>query len=101
MNGSTEDLENGYNIWIDILDHDIDEISDLAHKFNLNKDAVDTCCNKSKKPEIRQFDNHTFTVMLDMKNKDPETLLVEAIYLFLGKNWLITVHSSKLILCKS
>ena len=95
MNGSIEDLENGYNIWVDIPDHDIDKINDLAHKFNLNTDAVDTCCNKSKKPEIRQFDNHTFTVMLEMKNKDPETLLVEAIYLFLGKNWLITVHSSE------
>lgn len=94
MNGSTEDLENGYNIWIDIIDQDIDEISSLAHKFNLNKEAVDTCFNKSKKPEIRQFDNHTFTVMLDMKNKDPETLITEAIYFFLGKNWLITVHSS-------
>lgn len=95
MNGSIEDLENGYNIWVDIPDHDIDKINDLAHKFNLNTDAVDTCCNKSKKPEIRQFDNHTFTVMLEMKNKDPETLLVEAIYFFLGKNWLITVHSSE------
>lgn len=94
MNGSIEDIENGYNIWIDIPDHDVDKISELAQKFNLNMDAVDTCCNKSKRPEIRQFDKHTFTVMLEMKNKDPETLLVEAIYFFLGKNWLITVHSS-------
>lgn len=29
-----------------------------------------------------------------MKNKDPETLLVEAVYFFLGRNWLITIHSS-------
>ena len=31
MNGSIEDLENGYNIWVDIPDHDIDKINDLAH----------------------------------------------------------------------
>lgn len=29
-----------------------------------------------------------------MKNKDPETLLVEAVYFFLGRNSLITIHSS-------
>ncbi len=30
-----------------------------------------------------------------MKNKNPETLQVEAIYFFLGRNWLITIHSSE------
>jgi magnesium transporter len=30
-----------------------------------------------------------------MKNKDPENLLIEAVYFFLGKNWLITIHSSE------
>jgi magnesium transporter len=94
MNGSIEDLENGYNVWVDIADHDIDKINDVSHKFSLNEDAVEACCNKSKKPEIRQFDDHTFSVLLEMKNKDPETLLVEAIYFFVGKNWLITVHST-------
>ena len=34
--------------------------------------------------------------MVDMKNKDPETLVVEAVYFFLGKNWLITLHSSEI-----
>jgi magnesium transporter len=28
-----------------------------------------------------------------MKNKDPETLLIEAVYFFLGKNWLVTINS--------
>lgn len=46
MNGSIEDLENGYNIWIDISDQHTDNINDLASKFNLNTDAVDTCLNK-------------------------------------------------------
>ena len=31
-----------------------------------------------------------------MKNKDPETLLVDSIYFFLGKNWLITIHSPEI-----
>jgi magnesium transporter len=59
----------------------------------LDAEAIDF--NKSKKPEIRLLDNHTFTVVLDTKNKDPKTLETEGIYFFLGRKWLITIHSSE------
>jgi magnesium transporter len=91
--GSIEDIKEGYNVWVDVIDPDEKELDRLAEKFNLNKEAIKTVINKSKRPEIRQFDKHTFTVVVDMKNKDPETLLIEAVYFFLGKNWLVTIHS--------
>jgi len=90
---SLDDLGYGYNVWIDLVDPDHDELMGLANKFNLDPDALETFFNKSKKPEIRLLDNHTFTVMLDMKNKDPKTLETEGIYFFLGRKWLITIHS--------
>ena len=93
--GSIDDVEEGNNAWIDVVDPDDKELDNLARKFSLNQEAIQTCSNKSKKPEIRQLGNHTFTVIVDMKNKNPETLQVEAIYFFLGKNWLITIHSSE------
>ena len=93
MDGSIEDIKEGYNVWVDVIDPDEKELHMLAEKFNLNKEAIKTYINKSKKPEIRQFDKQTFTVVVDMKNKDPETLLTEAVYFFLGKNWLVTIHS--------
>ena len=93
LDGSIEDLKEGYNVWVDVINPDEKELESLSQKFSLNQDAIQTCINKSKKPEIRQLDNHTFTVVVDMKNKDPETLLIEAVYFFLGKNWLVTIHS--------
>ena len=93
MDGSIEDIKEGYNVWVDVINPDENELDRLAKKFNLNKEAIQTCINKSKRPEIRQLDKHTFTVVVDMKNKDPETLLIEAVYFFLGKNWLVTIHS--------
>ena len=93
MDGSIEDIKEGYNVWIDVIDPDEKEFDRVAEKFNLNNEAIKTCMNKSKRPEIRQFDKHTFTVVVDMKNKDPETLLIEPVYFFLGKNWLVTIHS--------
>jgi len=92
---SIDDVEEGNNAWIDVIDPDDKELDSLARKFNLNHEAIQTCSNKSKKAEIRQLGNHTFTVIVDMKNKNPETLQVEAIYFFLGRNWLITIHSSE------
>jgi len=81
---TVDDLGNGYNVWIDLVDPHHDELLGLATKFNLDPDALETYFNKSKKPEIRLLDNQTFTVMLDMKNKDPKTLETEGIYFFLG-----------------
>ncbi len=95
VDGSIEDLKEGFSVWVDVIDPDEKELENLSQKFNLNQDAIQTCINKSKKPEIRQLDGHTFTVVVDMKNKDPETLLIEAVYFFLGKNWLVTIHSNE------
>ena len=95
VDGSIEDLKEGFSVWVDVIDPDEKELENLSRKFSLNQDAIQTCVNKSKKPEIRQLDSHTFTVVVDMKNKDPETLLIEAVYFFLGKNWLLTIHSNE------
>ncbi|CAN5521410.1 magnesium transporter CorA family protein [soil metagenome] len=95
IDGSIEDLANGYNVWIDFTDPDHEELLTLASKFNLDEEALEKYFNKSKKPEIRLSDNYTFTVMLNMKNRDPLTLETEGIYFFLGRHWLITIHSSK------
>lgn len=91
--GSVEDLGGGYNLWIDFVDPDHEELLGLASKLNLDAEALETYFNKSKKPEIRVLENHTFTVILDMKNKDPKTLVTEGVYFFLGRDWLITIHS--------
>jgi magnesium transporter len=93
--GSLEDLGNGYNIWIDFEDPNHEELLAVANKFNLDPQELEKYFNESKRPEIRVLDNYTFTVMLNMKNKDPKTLDIEGIYLFLGRHWLITIHSSE------
>ena len=88
-----EEMENGYSTWIDLVDPDEEELLRFSKKLNLDPECLQTYSNKSKRPEIRVLDNHTFTVMLDMKNKDQKTLVTEAIYFFLGSNWLLTIHS--------
>jgi Mg2+ and Co2+ transporter CorA len=55
-NGSIDDLGSGYNVWIDVIDPDHEDLLELAHKFNLDAEAIETYFNKSKKAEIRLLD---------------------------------------------
>ena len=54
----------------------------------------DLYMNKSKKPQIRLLDDHKFTILLDIKYKNSQTVITESVYLFCGKNWLVTIHPS-------
>ena len=62
---------------------------------------VELFTNKSKKSQIRILEDHTFTILLDIKYKDSKTVVTEGVYLFCGKNWLITIHSAEVDLIKS
>jgi magnesium transporter len=90
-----ENIENGYSTWIDLVDPTKEDVEKFSKKLNLDPECVQTYFSESKRPEIRVLENHTFTVMLDIKNKDPKTLQTNGIYFFLGSNWLLTIHSSE------
>lgn len=87
--------------WIDLIDPTDDMIKSIASYFRLDESAVELLRSRSKKPHIRLLDNHTFTILLDIKFKDSQTVVTEGVYLFCGKNWLITIHPSEVDLEKS
>ena len=47
--GSKEDIKNGYNIWIDIVNPTSSELSDIEKSFNLEQKAVKKIEQGSKK----------------------------------------------------
>jgi magnesium transporter len=94
--GSKEDIKQGYNIWIDLSDPTKTEIQMVQELFSLDTKAIETILNKSKKPQVRILDDHSFTIILSIKYKDLQTLITDGVYLFLGKGWLVTIHSSDL-----
>ena len=91
--GSLDDLENGYNVWIDLEDPDHGELLTSGIKLNLDADALETYSNKSKKPEIRVLENHTFTVMLDRKTRIQKHLKQREFTCFLeNAGYLLYIH---------
>ena len=94
--GTGEDIKRGYNVWIDLVDPTEKEMQEIQELYSLDERAIETIVNKSKKPQVRILEDHSFTVILDIKYKDLQTLITDGIYLFLSsrENWLITIHSS-------
>lgn len=93
--GTKEDIRQGYNVWVDLVDPTPPELLNVQQSFHLDAKALEEYGKKSKKPQVRILDSHIFTIFLDMKYDDSKTLITEAVYLFLGRNWLVTIHSSK------
>jgi magnesium transporter len=93
--GNKEDIRRGYNLWIDITDPSPPEILAIQKNFDIDTKTLETVIHKSKKPQVRVLDNYTFTLILDLKYKSFGTLVTGAVYLFCGRGWLITIHSSE------
>jgi magnesium transporter len=94
-NGSKDDIKAGYNVWVDLVNPTPPELSSIQQSFHLDKVALEEYRNKSKKPQVRVVDNHKFALALDMKFKDAKTLVTEAVHLFVGRGWLVTIHSNE------
>ena len=90
--GSKEDIKNGYNLWIDIVNPTSSEIYSLKQIFNLDQKAVSKIEQKTKKPQVIVFNNHKFTVFLFLKFNTVKNLESYYIYFLSGNGWLITIH---------
>ena len=95
QSGTKEDITKGYKLWLDVIDPTSSEIQDIQQIYGLDKNTLEIFMNKSKKPQIRMSNAQIFTLILDIKYRDLRTLATEALYIFKGKDWLITIHSSK------
>ncbi len=94
-NGSKDDIKAGYNVWVDLVNPSLFELSSIQQSFHLDNLALEEYLNKSKKPQVRVVDSHKFALALDMKFKDAKTLVTEGVHLFVGNGWLVTIHSDK------
>jgi magnesium transporter len=96
-----QNIKSEDKIWIDLVDPSDDVLQSFVTHFHLDQSAVELFTNKSKKPQIRILEDHTFTILLDIKYNDSQTVFTEGVYLFCGKSWLITIHSAEVDLVKS
>jgi len=93
-NDSKVELAKGFRLWIDIVDPTNVELLDIRKEFSLDINAINLIKQKVKRPQSRILDNYLFTIILDIQYKTLKQLTIDGIYMFVGKDWLITIHSS-------
>ena len=82
-------------LWIDICDPSPGDLQSIAKEYDLDEDSLRLIGQKTKKPQIRMLDNYIFSIILDIRFKTIKQLIVEGIYIYVGQNWIITIHSSE------
>ena len=93
--------KEGYNLWIDLTTtvtdiHSLPDLERIKQSFCLDEDAIKAVENGSKKPHARILKDHIFTIFLDLTYQNIKELDTKAIYFFLGRGWLITIHSKEI-----
>lgn len=91
-----DELQNENKVWIDIENPTSKEISWIQDTFNIDDNIFKQYLAGSKKSQIRILEKYTFTSIVNVKFKNLQTLTTQPIYMLLGENWLITVHSSEI-----
>ena len=92
---SKDVINNGYNLWVDITNFNSSDLHHLQQIFNIDIAAIEKVENNSKRPQIMIIDNQKFTIFLELRYKNLESLEIYPIYFFVGKGWLLTIHSEK------
>jgi magnesium transporter len=80
------------NIWIDVTQPSIEELHTLQRVFGFHELAIEECQDQFTKPGVTDYENHCFLVVhLPSSTTEPEPDIIE-MNIFLGPNYLVTVH---------
>jgi magnesium transporter len=76
--------------WFDIDDPASPELDQLARRFGLHELQIEDCRHRPQRPKTEEHDHYIFTVLKHMH--DPENLEFDDIDVFIGPDFLISVH---------
>ena len=87
-------IESGGALWVDFFQATQEEHALLSEVFHFHPLAIEDCMEPSFRPKVDAFDNHIFLTLhapdLSTRGGELDTLEMNA---FLGRNFLVTVHS--------
>ncbi len=90
---SIRSIELNNYTWLDISDPKDRDMEFLAKKYKFHHLALEDCLSFSQRPKIDEYDGYLFIVFhLPKYIKETFRTVANEIDVFLGKNYLITVH---------
>lgn len=81
-------------IWADVSDPTSQDFVDLADEFGFHHLSIEDCRNEHQRPKVEEYTGYYFIVLYEASLAGPNDVLeLRELNIFLGKNYLVTVHS--------
>ncbi len=81
-------------IWADVSDPTSQDFIDLAAEFDFHHLSIEDCRNEHQRPKVEEYTGYYFVVLYEASLAGPmDVLELRELNIFLGKNYLVTVHS--------
>ena len=86
--------EDGNIIWADVSDPTSRDFEELAEEFGFHHLSIEDCQNAHQRPKVEEYAGYYFIVLYEAELAGPtDRLELRELNIFLGKNYLVTVHS--------
>lgn len=87
-------LEPQLVVWADVTDPTSRDFDELAEEFSFHHLSIEDCRNEHQRPKIEEYAGYYFIVLYEAALTGPnDRLELRELNIFLGKNYLVTVHS--------
>jgi magnesium transporter len=102
-NNNINNNKNESLIWTDIQNPNKNKINLLAQRYpSFNSLNLDDCLSKIQIPKIDRYQDHIFIILYfpiaeKEKEKDEDIYRISQLSIFLGRNYLVTIHQGNLI----
>jgi magnesium transporter len=80
-------------VWVDVADPTSEDFDELAKEFGFHPLSIEDCRNEHQRPKVEEFQGYYFIVLYEAELVLGRRLELRELNIFLGKNFLVTVHS--------
>jgi magnesium transporter len=92
-----ETMQGEKFVWIDLQNPDRNDVEKLAEKYNFNELNIEDCMTKFELPKLDSYDDHFFVILHFPPLAQKTGILKNSqLSIFVGKNFLVTVHQGDL-----
>jgi magnesium transporter len=80
-------------VWVDVADPTSQDFDELAKEFGFHPLSIEDCRHEHQRPKVEEYPGYYFIVLYEAELVQQSHLELRELNLFVGKNYLVTVHS--------
>ena len=80
-------------VWVDVSDPTSLDFDNMARQFGFHPLSIEDCRHQHQRPKVEEFPGYYFIVLYEAALNDSGRLQLGELGIFLGGNYLVTVHS--------